>query len=71
MQIHHLSLPLLASGKSDSTTALEGEDKKKKKGREVEESGGLVGRGVIRHCGLSPALAESALTLDMGSGMGA
>lgn len=30
MQIHHLSLPLLPSGKSDSTTAIEGEDKKKK-----------------------------------------
>lgn len=57
LQIHHLSLPLLPSGKSVSTTAEEGE---------VEETVGLVGRGVIRHYCLSPMPAgQNALALPV------
>lgn len=59
LQIHHLSLPLLPSGKSVSTTAEEGEG-----GKEVEETAGLVGRAVIRHYCLSPMPAgQNALAL--------
>lgn len=44
MQIHHLSLPLLPSGKSDSTTALEEKTRRRKGGREGGRGDCRVGR---------------------------
>lgn len=66
LQIHHLSLPLLISGKSVSATKGGGGGEGGREEREKEEAVWLVGEGVIRHHCLSP-MPAGQYALDFSS----